>query len=136
MVRTVGVAYLLRHLGSSLLLENAYPWSSYKEQNAVRVPCGGGSSSRSPLVYVWECITGKQEKKYAVPGGKLPKGGLKLAIGDRSDGVNADAIQGYVDEFRIYERALTGAEVQKNMNAQGLDVSPSANHLSVYVGTH
>ncbi len=79
-------------------------------------------------------VNGKQEKKYAVPGGKLPKGGLKLAIGDRSDGVNADAIQGYVDEFRIYERALTGAEVQKNMNAQGLDVSPSANHLSVTWG--
>ena len=79
-------------------------------------------------------VNGKQEKKYAVPGGKLPKGGLKLAIGDRSDGANADAIQGYVDEFRIYERALTEAEVQKNMNAQGLDVSPSANHLSVTWG--
>ena len=62
------------------------------------------------------------------------KAGLKLAIGDRSDGANADAIQGYVDEFRIYERALTEAEVQKNMNAQGLDVSPSANHLSVTWG--
>ena len=79
-------------------------------------------------------VNGKQEKKYAVPGGKIPKGGLKLAIGDRSDGCNCDAIQGYVDEFRIYERALTAAEVRKNMTATGLDVSPSANQLSVTWG--
>ena len=79
-------------------------------------------------------VNGKQEKKYGVPGGKLPKGGLKLAIGDRSDGVNADAIQGYIDEFRIYDRALAAAEVQKNMKAEGLDVSPTSNHLSVTWG--
>ncbi len=79
-------------------------------------------------------VNGKQEKKYAVPGGKLPGGGLKLAIGDRSDGVNADAIQGYVDEFRIYDLALTAAEVQTNMKAEGLDVSPTSNHLSVTWG--
>ena len=79
-------------------------------------------------------VNGKLAKKHAVPGGKLPKGGLKLCIGDRSDGVNADAIQGYVDEFRIYDRALTAAEVRKNMTATGLDVSPSTNHLSVTWG--
>ncbi|MCG9129971.1 LamG domain-containing protein [Candidatus Poribacteria bacterium] len=79
-------------------------------------------------------VDGKQEKKYAVPGGKLPKGGLKLAIGDRSDGVNADAIQGYVDEFRIYDRALTAAEVNNNIRAEGLDISPTSNHLSVTWG--
>ena len=79
-------------------------------------------------------VNGKQEKKYAVPGGKLPKGGLKLAIGDRSDGCNCDTIQGYVDEFRIYDRALTAAEVKKNMIAEGLDVSPTLNHLSITWG--
>lgn len=79
-------------------------------------------------------VNGKQEKKYAVPGGKLPKGGLKLAIGDRSDGCNCDTIQGYVDEFRIYDRALTAAEVKKNMRAEGLDVSPTSNHLSITWG--
>ena len=79
-------------------------------------------------------VNGKQEKKYAVPGGKLPKGGLKLAIGDRSDGCNCDTIQGYIDEFRIYDRALTAAEVKKNMSAEGLDVSPTSNHLSITWG--
>ena len=79
-------------------------------------------------------VNGKQEKKYAVPGGKLPKGGLKLAIGDRSDGCNCDTIQGYVDEFRIYDRALTAAEVQKNMRAEGLDVRPTSNQLSITWG--
>lgn len=79
-------------------------------------------------------VDGNQEKKYAVPGGKLPKGGLKLAIGDRSDGCNCDTIQGYVDEFRIYDRALTSAEVKKNMRAEGLDVSPNSNHLSITWG--
>ena len=69
-----------------------------------------------------------------MPGGKLPKGGLKLCVGDRSDGINADAIQVYVDEFRIYDRALTATEVKNNMNAEGLDVSPTANHLSVTWG--
>ena len=79
-------------------------------------------------------VNGKLEKKHTVAGGKIAKGGLKLCIGDRTDGVNADAIQGYVDEFRIYDRALTAAEVQKNMKATGLDVSPTSNHLSVTWG--
>lgn len=76
-------------------------------------------------------VNGKLAKKHSVPGGKVSKGGLKLSIGDRSDGCNCDAIQGYIDEFRIYDRALTAAEVQKNMDATGLDVSPTSRHLSV-----
>lgn len=79
-------------------------------------------------------VNGKMEIKHAVPGGTIAKGGLLLGIGDRSDGVNADAIQGYIDEFRIYDRALTAAEVKNNMNAEGLDVSPTSNHLSVTWG--
>ncbi len=79
-------------------------------------------------------VNGKQEKKYAVKGGKIPKGGLFLGIGDRSDGCNCDTIQGYIDEFRIYDRVLSPAEIQKNMDATGLDVSPSADHLSTTWG--
>ncbi len=79
-------------------------------------------------------VNGKQEKRYAVNGGKISKGGLLLGIGDRSDGCNCDTIQGYIDEFRIYDRVLSAAEVQKNMDATGLDVSPSANHLSTTWG--
>ena len=79
-------------------------------------------------------VNGKQEKKYAVKGGKIPKGGLFLGIGDRSDGCNCDTIQGYIDEFRIYDRVLSAAEVRKNMDATGLDVSPSANDLSTTWG--
>ena len=79
-------------------------------------------------------VNGKQEKRYAVNGGKIPKGGLLLGIGDRSDGCNCDTIQGYIDEFRIYDRVLSAAEVQKNMDATGLDVSPSENHLSTTWG--
>lgn len=79
-------------------------------------------------------VNGQQKKKYAMKGGKLPKGGLLLGIGDRSDGCDCDTIQGYVDEFRIYERALSAAEVKNNMDAEGLDVSPSAEQLSVTWG--
>ena len=79
-------------------------------------------------------VDGKLEKQHAVAGGKIAKGGLLLGIGDRSDGINADAIQGYIDEFRVYDRALTAAEVKNNMNAEGLDVSPSSSHLSVTWG--
>ncbi len=79
-------------------------------------------------------VNGKLEKKYAMKGGKLPKGGLLLGIGDRSDGCDCDTIQGYIDEFRIYDRVLSAAEVQNNMKATGLDVSPSADHLSVTWG--
>ncbi len=79
-------------------------------------------------------VNGKLEKKYAMAGGKIPKGGLLLGIGDRSDGCDCDTIQGYIDEFRVYDRVLSAAEVNNNMNATGLDVSPSANHLSVTWG--
>ncbi len=79
-------------------------------------------------------VNGQQKKKYAMKGGKLPKGGLLLGIGDRSDGCDCDTIQGYIDEFRIYERALSAAEVKNNMDAEGLDVSPSADQLSVTWG--
>ena len=79
-------------------------------------------------------VNGKQEKQYAMKGGKIPKGGLLLGIGDRSDGCDCDTIQGYIDELRIYDRVLTAAEVQNNMNATGLDVSPSSSHLSVTWG--
>ncbi|MDE0013019.1 MAG: LamG domain-containing protein [Candidatus Poribacteria bacterium] len=79
-------------------------------------------------------VNGKLEKKYAMKGGKISKGGLLLGIGDRSDGCDCDTIQGYIDEFRIYDRVLSSAEVQNNMKATGLDVSPSADHLSVTWG--
>lgn len=79
-------------------------------------------------------VNGQQEKKYAMKGGKLPKGGLLLGIGDRSDGCDCDTIQGYIDEFRIYERVLSAAEVKNNMDAEGLDVSPSEDQLSVTWG--
>ena len=79
-------------------------------------------------------VNGKQEKKYAMKGGKIAKGGLLLGIGDRSDGCDCDTIQGYIDEFRIYDRVLSAAEVQNNMDATGLDVSPSASKLSVTWG--
>lgn len=79
-------------------------------------------------------VNGKLEKKYAMKGGKLSKGGLLLGIGDRSDGCDCDTIQGYIDEFRIYDRVLIEAEVQNNMKATGLDVSPSADQLSVTWG--
>ena len=79
-------------------------------------------------------VNGKQEKKYAMKGGKIAKGGLLLGIGDRSDGCDCDTIQGYIDEFRIYDRVLSAAEVENNMKATGLDVSPSASKLSVTWG--
>lgn len=79
-------------------------------------------------------VNGKQAKRYAMKGGKIAKGGLLLGIGDRSDGCDCDTIQGYIDEFRIYDRVLSAAEVQNNMNATGLDVSPSASKLSITWG--
>jgi len=79
-------------------------------------------------------VNGKLEKTHIVQGGKIPEGGLFLSIGDRSDGCDCDTIQGYVDEFRIYQRALSEAEVENNMNAIGLNVTPSANYLSVTWG--
>ena len=79
-------------------------------------------------------VNGDLAIDHTVAAGKIAAGGLLLGIGDRSDGTNADAIQGYIDEFRIYARALSAAEVKNNMNAEGLDVSPTSNHLSVTWG--
>ena len=79
-------------------------------------------------------VNGNLEKRYAMKGGKIAKGGLLLGIGDRSDGCDCDTIQGYIDEFRIYDRVLSAAEVENNMKATGLDVSPSASKLSVTWG--
>ncbi len=67
-------------------------------------------------------------------GGKLTKGELLLSIGDSSDGCDYDTIQGYIDEFRIYDRDLSAAEVQNNMKATGLDVQPEASLLSLTWG--
>lgn len=79
-------------------------------------------------------VNGELEKRYALAGGTISKGGLLLGIGDRSDGCDCDTIQGYIDELRIYDRALTAAEVQNNMAATGLDVNPSTHQLSLTWG--
>jgi hypothetical protein len=41
-------------------------------------------------------------------------------MGDRADGANADAVQGIIDEVRIYEKALSEAEVKQNFAAEGI----------------
>lgn len=79
-------------------------------------------------------VNGKQAKQYNHGGGKIPKGGLFLGIGDRSDGCDCDTIQGYVDELRIYDRALSADEVERNSESEGLAVSPSTDKLSVTWG--
>ena len=83
---------------------------------------------------VYYYINGKLANKYSMKGGSLKKGGLILGIGDRSDGCNCDAIQGYVDEFRIYDRALSAAEVANNFKAEGLAVHPNLGKLSLTWG--
>ncbi len=70
-------------------------------------------------------VDGKQANKYSIKGGPLKKGGLMLGIGDRSDGCDCDTIQGYLDEFRIYDRALTANEAANNFRAEGLAVQPA-----------
>ena len=67
---------------------------------------------------------GKLMHEYAISG-TLKGGDFRVGIGDRSDGVNADAIIGMVDEVRIYNRALSEAEVIRNMNEPGSAVNPS-----------
>jgi len=54
--------------------------------------------------------------------GKVKGGNLILGIGDRSDGVNEDTIQGFIDEARIYEKALSEADVKTNFTGSGLAV--------------
>jgi len=80
-------------------------------------------------------INGKLENKYSIKAGSLTKGGLLLGIGDRTDGCDCDTVQAYIDEVRIYERALSAAEVDNNFRSEGLAVSPSSNKLSVTWGT-
>lgn len=79
-------------------------------------------------------VNGKQANKYEMKGGSLKKGGLILGIGDRSDGCDCDTIQAYLDEVRIYDRALTPAQVSNNFQAEGLAVEPSEKTLSLIWG--
>jgi len=79
-------------------------------------------------------IDGKQANKYTMKGGSLKKGGLILGIGDRSDGCNCDTVQAYLDEVRIYDRALTPAQVSNNFQAEGLAIEPSGKTLSLAWG--
>jgi len=79
------------------------------------------------MVGVWDGETakyyenGKMKVKHSVPG-TINGGNLFFGIGDRADGENADTIQGFVDEIRIYDKALSDAEVQQNFLAEGLSV--------------
>ncbi|HHZ92616.1 TPA: LamG domain-containing protein [Candidatus Poribacteria bacterium] len=79
------------------------------------------------LMGVWDGKTAKYYENgelkgdYSFPG-TIEGGNLTLGIGDRSDGCNCDTIQGVVDEVRIYERALSEAEVKQNYRAEGLAV--------------
>jgi len=66
---------------------------------------------------------GQLMHEYAISG-TLEGGDFRVGIGDRSDGANADAIIGMVDEVRIYTRALSEAEVKRNMNEPGSAVNP------------
>lgn len=66
---------------------------------------------------------GKLMREYAMSG-TLSGGDLRLGIGDRTDGANADAIIGIVDEVRIYNQALSEAEVKQNYASNGLAVTP------------
>ena len=52
----------------------------------------------------------------------LTGGNFSFGMGDRADGANADAIQGIIDEVRIYEKALSEAEVKQNFGASGTAV--------------
>lgn len=54
--------------------------------------------------------------------GAIEGGALFFGIGDRADGGNADTIQGFIDEVRVYDRALSAAEVRQNFMAEGLAV--------------
>jgi hypothetical protein len=83
------------------------------------------------IMGVWDGKTvkyyenGKLEKESSLSG-TVQGGDLLCGIGDRADGENADTVQGLIDEVRVYERALSGAEVQQNFKAEGLAVE-SAN---------
>lgn len=80
------------------------------------------------LVGTWDGETakyyenGELKKEYSLSGA-IQGGNLLLGIGDRADGENADTVQGFIDEVRIYERALSEAEVRQNYRAEGLAVT-------------
>ena len=59
---------------------------------------------------------------------------LCFSIATRSEGAPDDACQAIIDEVRLYNRALTEAEVQKNMAATGLAVVNPGKKLSVTWG--
>jgi hypothetical protein len=90
------------------------------------------------MVGVWDGKTakfyenGKLKLEHPLPGA-IEGGNLFFGIGDRADGENADTIQGFIDEVRIYERALSEAEVQQNYRAEGLAVTVQ-NTLSITWG--
>ena len=69
-------------------------------------------------------VNGKMEISHSLSG-TIKGGGLFLGIGDRSDACNCDAVPGLIDEVRIYDRALTAAEVQGNYTGKGLAVTSS-----------
>jgi len=75
---------------------------------------------------------GKLEITHSISG-SIKGGGLFLGIGDRSDACNCDTIQGLIDEVRIYDRALSAAEVQGNYTGRGLAVT-NFNKLSLIWG--
>jgi len=59
----------------------------------------------------------------------LPGNSLSVKIAADSNGQNL--FLGIIDEVRIYNRALTGDEVEQNMEAEGLAVEPSEQKLAV-----
>jgi len=79
------------------------------------------------MMGVWDGNTaryyenGKLKLEHSLPG-SIDGGNLFFGMGDRADGENADTIQGFIDEVRIYDRALNDAEVQQNFLAKGLAV--------------
>jgi hypothetical protein len=65
---------------------------------------------------------GKLKIEHSLPGA-IRGGNLFFGIGDRADGKDADTIQGFIDEVRVYDRALSGAEVLRNFLAEGIAVN-------------
>lgn len=76
---------------------------------------------------------GNLEKTFPVSG-TIQGSSLALGIGDRSDDGSIDAIQGIVDEVRIYETALSESEVKQNYAAEGLAVVEPNPKLSITWG--
>lgn len=66
--------------------------------------------------------------------GALEGGSLLFCIGTRSDESQGDATPGLIDEVRIYEKALSEVDVQRNMTATGLAVEDSTSKLAFVWG--